>query len=137
MFDFIWPGSASSRVVHSHNADALARWDNEGGAIMTFQFQADGSASNGNAKKCDGEPELLKIDASLSEEDLILECLGAAVIMRWDSLAVDDQREMLKQAFPLAGLAKTGQLKNHIARFLHDRTLKPGQFQAHGLKGLG
>ncbi len=103
---------------------------------MAFQYQADGSASNGTNG---GEPELLKIDVSLSEEDLILECLGAAVIMRWDSLAADVQREMLKQAFPLAGLAKTGQLKNHIAHFLHTRTAKSGQFgfQRHEQESVG
>jgi hypothetical protein len=82
---------------------------------------------------------MLKPDSGLSEEDLILQCLGAAVIMRWNSLSVGDQREMLKQAFPLAGLAKTGQLKIHIARFLHDRSSKPRQspFRAYELEDLG
>ena len=65
--------------------------------------------------------EIPRIEFALSEEDLILECLGAAVIMRWESLPVEEQREMLKQAYPLAGLAKNGQLKDHVARFLHGR----------------
>ena len=91
---------------------------------MSFPFEVRSSESNGSDEKSGGEPDILKIDASLSEEGMILECLGAAVIMRWDSLSVDEQREMLKQAFPLAGLAKAGQLKDHIARFLHNRASK-------------
>ena len=36
------------------------------------------------------------------EEEHILRCLGAAVIMQWDDLLTDIQRELFEQPFPWA-----------------------------------
>jgi hypothetical protein len=57
--------------------------------------------------------------ALAEEEEQILRCLGAAVIMRWNTIPTKLQRELfdcasngdLQQAMPLKG---------QIARFLHD-----------------
>jgi hypothetical protein len=64
-----------------NNANALARWDNEGGAPT-------------------GAPQEARDDmASLAkEEEHILRCLGAAVIMQWDDLPTDIQRELFEHA---------------------------------------
>jgi hypothetical protein len=50
----------------------------------------------------------------------ILECLGAAVIMRWGTLPTKIQRELFEDATSLADLAQTAPPKGQIARFLHN-----------------
>jgi hypothetical protein len=52
-----------------NKANALARWDNEGGAAK-------------------GAPQKARDDMTslAKEEEHILRCLGAAVIMQWDDL---------------------------------------------------
>jgi hypothetical protein len=69
----------------SNKANALARWDNEGGAAK-------------------GAPQEAR-DAMISlaeEEEHILRCLGAAVIMQWDDLPTDIQCELFEYALPWA-----------------------------------
>lgn len=79
-------------------AKALGRWDNEGGAV-------DSSAPN----------------ASLSEEEeRIVRCLGAALIMQWNGLPTAIQRDIFADAASMSDPARRFQLKQQIARFLHD-----------------
>jgi hypothetical protein len=78
---------------------ALARWEWEGGATM--------------------EPEWEKRAALIEEEEHILHCLGAAVILRWNSLPTDVQRQLFASAASLSDPLPTVELKEHIARFLH------------------
>jgi len=77
-------------------AKALGRWDNEGGAI--------GSAPDTTLRK---------------EEERILKCLGAAVIMQWNDLPTDIQRSLFMDAASMSDPARQFQLKQQIARFLH------------------
>src|SRR6185312_13051610 len=77
---------------------ALARWENEGG-------------------RCDSDWK--KGAALIQEEDHILHCLGAAVIMRWTNLPVDVQRELFASAASLSEPLDATGLKEQIARFLH------------------
>jgi hypothetical protein len=80
-------------------AKALGRWDNEGGAI--------------------GPP--LAPDTVLSrDEERILKCLGAAVIMQWNDLPTGIQRDIFTDATSMSYPARQFQLKQQIARFLHD-----------------
>lgn len=60
-------------------------------------------------------------DPANAEDDHILECLGAAVIMRWGALPTKIQRELFEDATSLADLGETAELKGKIARFLHHR----------------
>jgi hypothetical protein len=53
------------------------------------------------------------------EEDRILRCLGAAVMMRWNTIPTKLQRELFDNASSVAGLLEAGALKGQIARFLH------------------
>ena len=77
---------------------ALARWENEGGSL-------------------DGHWAVRA--ASIREEDRILHCLGAAVIMRWNNLPTEVQREIFASAASLGDPLNVPGLKEQIARFLH------------------
>jgi hypothetical protein len=58
--------------------------------------------------------------ALVEEEDQILKCLGAAVLMRWNRLPTKLQRELFDCASTIGDLQQTTALKGRIARFLHD-----------------
>jgi hypothetical protein len=79
-------------------AKALARWDNDGGA----------------AASPDPDTSLRK------HEERILRCLGAAVMMQWNDLPSEIQRSLFEDATSMSDPARQFQLKQLIARFLHD-----------------
>lgn len=59
-------------------------------------------------------------DADLAdEEEYVLRCLGAAVIMQWDALPTSLRREIFDTAGSLGKLMETVALREQIARFLH------------------
>jgi hypothetical protein len=75
-------------------AEALGGWDDEGVGART--------------------------SASLSQdEERILKCLGAAVIMQWNDLPTEIQRSLFMDAASMSDPARRFQLKHRIARFLH------------------
>ena len=53
------------------------------------------------------------------EEEHILRCLGAAVIMQWNDLPTKIQRELFEHASSMGELNHTAELKGQVARFLH------------------
>jgi hypothetical protein len=53
-------------------------------------------------------------------EEHILRCLGAAVIMQWNSIPTKLQRELFDTAGSMGDLLSTAELRGQIARFLHD-----------------
>ena len=58
--------------------------------------------------------------ATLAEEEVhILRCLGAAVIMHWNTLPRKLQRELFDHASSVGDLLRTTALRGQIARFLH------------------
>lgn len=77
---------------------ALSRWENEGGSTGA-------------------DPK--KRAALGKEEALILQCLGAAVISRWNNLPTEVQRELFARAVSVGQPLPTADLKEQIARFLH------------------
>ena len=81
-------------------ARALARWENEGGTPQPM------SEKNERA-------------ALAEEEEHILQYLGAAVIMRWNNLPTEVQRELFEHAVSMGESHNTPELKDQIARFLH------------------
>ena len=81
---------------------AIARWDNEGGA-----------PKGAPQEHRHARAELAK------EEEHILRCLGAAVIMQWNDLPADLQRELFEHAISMGELRHTAELKRQITRFLH------------------
>jgi hypothetical protein len=59
------------------------------------------------------------------EEEQILKCLGAAVIVRWNTVPTKLQRELFDSASSIGDLQQATPLKGQIARFLHNH--KNGQ----------
>jgi hypothetical protein len=84
-------------------AKALGRWDNEGGAT-------------GSSREEDLRPNL----ALLAAEERMLRCLGSAVIMQWNDLPTEIQRKLFEAAASMTDSARQFELKQQIARFLHD-----------------
>jgi len=61
-------------------------------------------------------------EASLAlDEEKILRCLGAAVIMQWNTLPTKLQRELFEKAGSIDDLTEAAPLRGQIARFLHRR----------------
>lgn len=57
--------------------------------------------------------------ALAAEEEHVLRCLGAAVIMQWNALPPAVQREIFDTAGSVGTLLDTASLRGQIARFLH------------------
>jgi len=57
--------------------------------------------------------------ALAAEEEHILRCLGAAVIMQWNNIPKKLQRELFDNAGCMGDLLSTKALRGKIARFLH------------------
>jgi hypothetical protein len=62
-------------------------------------------------------------DLSLAEEEEhMLRCLGAALIMQWDTLPTKLRRELFDNAGAMGELSDVAALRGQIARFLHRTT---------------
>jgi hypothetical protein len=129
---------AVSRMPDSLAKNAIDAWESEGGSsradLGDFDaartaladiagWRADNNAgwrannfdnTSPNPAK-DNAPALTFAD----EEDGILRCLGAAVIMRWNTIPTKLQRELFDNASTMGDLLQWGALKGRIARFLH------------------
>jgi hypothetical protein len=57
--------------------------------------------------------------ALADEEEYVLRCLGAAVIMQWNAFPTTLQRELFDTAGSVGKLLETAALRGQIARFLH------------------
>lgn len=57
--------------------------------------------------------------AMVEQEQNILRCLGAAVIMQWNTIPPKLQRELFDCAGSMGDLLQTTALRGQIARFLH------------------
>ena len=53
------------------------------------------------------------------QEARILQCLGAAVLLRWNDLPTHVQRELFEHSVAGVELGQIALLKEQIARFLH------------------
>jgi hypothetical protein len=58
--------------------------------------------------------------AIAESEEHILRCLGAAVIMQWNTIPAKLQRGLFDTAGSLGDLPQTVTLRGQIARFLHN-----------------
>ena len=81
-------------------ANALDRWDEEGGAPATLW------------------PLPYEIGDLLDVERRVLECLGAALVSEWNGLPTEVQRRLFERAASGAS-GDAARLKSQIARFLH------------------
>jgi hypothetical protein len=55
----------------------------------------------------------------VAEEEHVLRCLGASVIMQWNTIPAKLQRELFDTAGSMGELLTTAELRGQIARFLH------------------
>ena len=82
-------------------ANALDRWDEEGGAPAVSW------------------PLLYETGDLLDAERRVLECLGAALVSEWNDLPTDVQRRLFEHAASRKSY-DAARLKARIARFLHN-----------------
>ena len=54
-----------------------------------------------------------------STEEHVLRCLGAAVIMQWNTIPKELQRELFDSAGSMGDVLDVAKLRGQIARFLH------------------
>src|SRR5882757_5744276 len=66
-----------------------------------------------------GEAERSRGAALAAEEERVLRCLGAAIIMQWNALPKTLQREIFDTAGSVGKILETAALRGQIARFLH------------------
>jgi hypothetical protein len=104
----------------SHDAAAIARWDDEGGASMSARSNKGVRGSKDVHSKRMVEAIAPEFSRLRREPDQPSDLLGAAVIMLWGSLPTKIQRELFEHATSLADLAPTTPWKGQIARFLHN-----------------
>lgn len=83
---------------HNPLKRALARWESEGGSA---------------------DPDWVTLAGLIHEDEHILHCLGAAVVINWHHLPVGIQRELFMSAASITDPLPASELKEHIARFLH------------------
>ena len=83
-------------------ARAVARWENEGGAVLPL-----------------ADEDLGGIALSPIEQG-ILQCLGAAVIAQWSVLPTEVQKALFQDAVSSGDPRQSTSLREQIARFLHN-----------------
>ncbi len=59
-------------------------------------------------------------DAEYPEQENILRCLGAAVILNWNTIPTKLQRALFEAASTIQDSEQTAPLKDALAQFLHD-----------------
>src|SRR6478735_11793289 len=72
--------------------------------------------------------------ALAAEEEHVLRCLGAAVIMQWNTLPTSLQREIFDTAGSVGKLLETAALRGQIARFLHKHKNEAGRVKLPSTK---
>jgi hypothetical protein len=65
-----------------------------------------------------------------TQEEHVLRCLGAALIMQWSTLPQKLQRELFDNASSMGELLDTVSLRGQIARFLHSHKDNQGKMTA-------
>ena len=109
---------------------AVDTWESEGGSLATNERGHDKGrpalADNPgwrNANKSGWAANDTERDMSAlrraDEDDHILRHLGAAVIMRWNTIPRKLQKELFDNASSMGELLQADALKGQIARFLH------------------
>jgi hypothetical protein len=81
-------------------------------------------SEQGLPDNCDNALHVAEQDRSsgaalADEEEYVLRCLGAAIIMQWNALPTTLQREIFDTAGSVGKLLETATLRGQIARFLH------------------
>jgi hypothetical protein len=115
--------------VKSKEYGDLIRGSNDPGQIRKFQDSKDSFSSLADNEEwlANNFDKMVKVPAGaqpghitlVAEEERVLRCLGAAVIMQWNTLSAKLQRELFDTAGSMGDLLDTAALRGQIARFLH------------------
>jgi len=70
------------------------------------------------------------------EEGRILRCLGASVIIQWNTLPRKLQRELFDNASSVGELLETGAFKQQMARFLHNHKDDEAGMKIQKIQGI-
>jgi hypothetical protein len=81
------------------------------------------------------EQERARGVALAAEEEQILRCLGAAVILQWNTLPTSLRREIFDIAGSAGKLLETAALRGQIARFLHKHKNEAGRVKLPSTEG--
>jgi hypothetical protein len=89
--------------------------------VKSFTVLADNEQwLSDNHQKTIQAPHVDTLDGALAEEEEhVLRCLGAALIMQWNTLPTKLQRELFDNAGSMGELLDIAALRGQIARFLH------------------
>ena len=98
-------GLKQSYALHADNLDWLAA--NAGKTMSTGVREP--------PRRRRGDP-----DAAYPEQENILRCLGAAVILKWNTIPTKLQRALFEAASGIQDSGHTAPLKDVLAQFLHD-----------------
>jgi hypothetical protein len=101
-------GSDESRKFRERQDHLASLADNEQGLADSY----DDAVHVAEQDRSDGT-------ALADEEEYVLRCLGAAIIMQWNALPTTLQREIFDTAGSVGKLLETAALRGQIARFLH------------------
>jgi len=115
------------RVKSSAHADESRKYQ-----ALEDRFVA---AANNERGLADAYHDAVHIDESgrargevlAAEEEQVLRCLGAAIIMQWNTLPTSLQREIFDTAGSVGKLWETAALRGQIARFLHKHNNESGR----------
>ncbi len=113
----------------SSDCDELNRASDDPGKIRELQDSKDSFSSladnekwlEDNFEKMVHTPrdEKPRFTTLAVEEERVLRCLGASVIMQWNTIPAKLQRELFDSAGSMGELLDTAELRGQIARFLH------------------
>jgi hypothetical protein len=101
-------GPDESRIFQERQDHLASLADNEQGLADSY----DNAVHVAEQDRSDGT-------ALADEEERVLRCLGAAIIMQWNALPTTLQREIFDTAGSVGKLLETAALRGQIARFLH------------------
>jgi hypothetical protein len=79
-------------------------------------------AANSSKTVASGEPRRQRVDRyeAYAEQENVLRCLGAAVILKWNTIPQKLQRALFEAASSIEDSERKAPLKDVLAQFLHD-----------------
>lgn len=110
----------NARARATHNPAEVQEYEALGRSFATLadneQWLVDNHAHTVHAEKAE---DTVDTGALAEEEEHVLRCLGAPLIMQWNTLPAKLQRELFDNASAMGKLSDTAALRGQIARFLH------------------
>jgi hypothetical protein len=125
--------TAEQYRAKSSKLDELSKESTDPSQVRKFQDSSDSFSSLADNEKWladnfnkmlqppdEGSDEKPSSPVTLAaEEEHVLRCLGASVIMQWNTIPTKLQRELFDTAGSMGELVATAELRGQIARFLH------------------